>query len=187
MGKFLQLADYNPSLLEDQLCSPFVFSVPLSPLRWKQDLCNVCFHIQLRLQDPSLSDEEKAEWRLKKELHVNEARIQRREMNTTIQAALHSWGGDGLHQEPCLDDVMDDLDVGRRSGKWVRGWKDVIVQCEDFGQDIVLPFFRDARPNRDYYTCNLLLRCFIVADCTNEANTVVQGHAKIMLLLLEFN
>ena len=50
--------------------------------------------------------------------------------------------------------------------------KGVLIQAEDFGGVIPLPFFGFSRPSADYFNSNLLLQNFIQCDISTGTNHV---------------
>ena len=106
------------------------------------------------------------------------ARQQRKAMNSLIRAAALSWEGEDIGEDPCIDDIMDDVDapavgpVGRDESEPPKSRR-ILVQCEDFGQGLPLPYFHKTRPGIDYSTSSLVLNNFVVADVTLGKSQVV--------------
>ncbi|XP_071489968.1 uncharacterized protein [Diadema antillarum] len=88
----------------------------LSPVRWREyvrafkprlrlktastGLCSCCYRIDVELNDPTTSDERKAELRLQKETWLDDAVRQRRDMNTAIAQYQKTWApNDGAIEE----------------------------------------------------------------------------------------
>jgi hypothetical protein len=68
------------------------------------------------------------------ELAAQEARVQRKYMNDYIKAAAEAWGTPDVGEDPCLEDILDDVHAPAAvlAGPADRCWGRVIVQCEDF-------------------------------------------------------
>lgn len=74
------------------------------------DLCNECYTIQLKMKDPDTSVEEKRLLKMKLDLHLDEANIQRRAMNAYVKAVKERAAPSDppLQFEPCFIPAVQD-------------------------------------------------------------------------------
>ena len=74
------------------------------------DLCNECYTLQLKMKDPDTSVEEKRLLKIKLNLHLDEANIQRRAMNAYVTAVKERVAPSDppLQFEPCFIPVVQD-------------------------------------------------------------------------------
>ncbi|XP_041454613.1 uncharacterized protein LOC121407545 [Lytechinus variegatus] len=76
------------------------------------DLCNCCYKIDLELKDPAISDERKAELKLQKETHLEDAITQRRAMNKAVAQYQKAWAPNDHAVEEVLSLVIDPDEPG---------------------------------------------------------------------------
>ena len=78
----------------------------------KTDMCNECFTIKLKLDDPETDAEEKALLRAKLSVHLGESNTQRRAMNAYIHLVKKKLAPNDppLNFEPChIEDLCDEV------------------------------------------------------------------------------
>lgn len=143
--------------------------------RLRQDMCSVCMSLETRMRDPAISMEEREELMAQKTAHYDDAMRQRHAMNEYVRQALQAQGVQCQEVDlPCLPDVMDDVEaphVHLIPAADERGHQ-TIVQCEDFGQGIPLPYYQQTRPGIDFFTSNLIINEFIIANLSQRHGTV---------------
>ena len=78
----------------------------------KTDMCNECFTLNLRMNDPDVNPDEKVQLKEKLSIHIGESSIQRRAMNSYIQLVKDRLvpNDPPLNYEPCsVEDINDDV------------------------------------------------------------------------------
>ena len=78
----------------------------------KTDMCNECFKLKLKLNDPETTELERLELKERLETHIGESSIQRRAMNAYIQFVKDSLAPNDapLRSDPCrFDEINDDV------------------------------------------------------------------------------
>ena len=150
----------------------------LRTTRMASDACDSCVRIEVALQDPDLTPDEKNSLILQKTMHLEGAKDQRRFMNRADMACLQSWTPDELADLKGIDFVPEllDADVDIEDVKVIENegskLRNVVVQCEDFGQSIAMPHYGYKQPGLDYFNSNLMMHEFVVADRVSNTNKV---------------
>jgi hypothetical protein len=152
-------------------------------LRLKQpteDECDTCCAFRTVLKDKSSTEEEKIAATKGLSTHIDFAKEHRRcmqlmklyisERSTEFiegVAMNHGLLLDFIPEfnDENVDDVFKRIDLPSIS-------KPVLLEMQDFGGNLTQPCYAFLRPSIDYYTSNLLLHMFVVADCTNAINKV---------------
>ena len=78
----------------------------------KTDMCNQCYNLNLKMNDPDTSPDEKELLKEKLSIHIGESSIQRRAMNSYIQLVKDKLAPNDppLNVEPCrVEDINDDV------------------------------------------------------------------------------
>ena len=134
------------------------------------DLCNACYKVKCQLKEPGISDARRAELLQEQEVHLEDAKVQRRAMNDSVKQYQQQWG-QTAGQDPCVISLDEEEGEGVSVEEAI---EDVIVMvtCEDYGQAIPLPYYGASRPNSDYFNSNLHLHMFNISNCTIDQNYV---------------
>ncbi|EGZ05292.1 hypothetical protein PHYSODRAFT_386744, partial [Phytophthora sojae] len=127
--------------------------------RTAEDVCDCCVRLDILLQQPDISEEEREVVLLEKRTHLNEAIAQRRFVSNFVKdyTALHA--PQQILPNQVIPHTIDDSTV-------------VQIQAEDYGGGISMPYYALCRPSADYFNCNLMIQNFVIADITNEQNNV---------------
>lgn len=112
----------------------------------KTDMCNECFTIKLKLDDPEINSEEKALLRAKLSVHLGESNTQRRAMNAYIHLVKNKLAPNDppLNFEPChTEDLCDEvlteaLNLNKENPVFAAEYTDLLdeIENENFGVDI---------------------------------------------------
>ena len=148
-------------------------------------MCNCCMRINVELKDPEMSEERKEELNLEKSMHLDEARAQRALMNELIKGYVAQYNKDEefvAKLRPLLlqidDPVSDDLDeeddsaVGPAVAQFKPLSRTILIQYEDFGKGIPLPYFKYEQPGLDYFGSSLIQQLFVIANRINNLTYV---------------
>lgn len=157
--------------------------------RTEEDACDCCVHLDIQLQQIDLSDDERNAIDLKKKMHIDAAIAQRRFVSSFIKTytAIHApeqnlseeiipdtYGDsseDDLNEDQlaCNDGVaMPSDEVDLPPTRHCR----VLIQAEDYGGGISMPYYGHIRPSADYFNINLILQNFVVANISGNTNNV---------------
>ena len=140
----------------------------------KSDACDSCVRIDIALQDPDITSAEIEDLKSQQSMHLEAAKAQRRFMNAAVTASAKSWIDNA---EDCFDGnveiIPEELEI-LDTPPVVAGYmlRNVIVQCEDFGQSIAMPHYGHCQPGLDYFNSNLMMYEFVVSDTISKQNNV---------------
>jgi hypothetical protein len=133
----------------------------------KEDECDACIRLKMQLEDNSLDPEARAAIEEELALHMNAAIEQRRIMQRFIRELVRKHDPD--QQEPELPETAED-EV--RDENEQHGTPTVMVQAEDFGGGLTMPHYGFRRPSADYYSSNLIIQNFVIANINDNVNNV---------------
>ena len=140
--------------------------------RMNTDMCNRCYRIDIALKESSLPDERRAELLQEKEIHIQQAKDQRKAMNDAVEEYKSKFFPNENQIAPCVEDLenvkLEDTDDTNDGNKSYR----VIVQCEDFGQSVPMPSYRAKRPNVNYFHSDLHLHMFNICNLITKQNSI---------------
>ena len=139
-----------------------------------EDVCDACVSIEIKLLSPQLTDAERMELILKKSMHLDAARSQRRRINDFVKVFVHQHDTDQPILYPLSEEILegiyaDNLNV---SDSRTAGIPKVTVQAQDFGGSLTMPHYGYRRPSADYFNSNLIVQNFVVADITGGVNNI---------------
>lgn len=156
--------------------------------RTKEDLCDACTRIEIELLRDNLTEEDRNNLILEKEMHMDAAKIQRQAMNYFIEEFVKNHNEFQILPEeiipeylPEIDETIDadqqeKLNLIDDSVNMNKMTSDqiptVIIQAEDFGGNLNLPFYGFTRPSCDYFSSNLLIHNFVIANINENKNYV---------------
>jgi len=115
------------------------------------------------------NNKERNELVKQKEMHIEEAIVQRRTMQAFIKFVAASSDPNQKLPDSIIADTLDQVEteeIKECMGK-------VLLMFEDFGSNFGLPLFGHEAPSVDYYNSKLSLYCFIQADVTHGTNHVI--------------
>ena len=138
-----------------------------------EDVCDACVTIDIQLLAPDLTDAEIADLTLKKSIHLEAAKSQRRMMNDFVKSFTdaHSPGQSILN--PLPEEIVEDLPVIFDSPDEITlKLPKVTVQAQDFGGSLTMPHYGYRRPSADYFNSNLIIHNFVIADITGGVNNI---------------
>jgi hypothetical protein len=137
--------------------------------RTQQDVCDACIRLNLVLNNPNSTADEKAAAQKELDQHNNAARDQRR----AISDFTRQYAGSLVPGETnfnVLPDYVDDDDSDSGASQGVPD--SILLVAEDFGQGIALPHYGHVRPSCDYFNSNLMLNMYVMADISRNENSV---------------
>ena len=141
----------------------------------REDACDVCVELKTQLLSKDLSKEDRVHIEQALEAHGDHARS----LRATMGDVIVKWGG-ALSEDMTLAlkrgikrfvdiTIDDDQPTDSWTEDFVRG---VVLQCEDFGGNLTLPWFGSVRPGTDYFTSKLAQYIFIVSDLSRNLHHV---------------
>jgi len=147
----------------------------------KEDECDICIRLKTSLLDANIGDEEREALKVEQREHWYAARTQR----VAMKEAINNWARKSLENHPigsiekfdnCLDRLPEFLEDAESSWNDVPSQDDehpyVLLQAEDYGGNLLLPWYGKNRPSKDYYASNLNLYMFVIANFTTGKNHV---------------
>ena len=152
------------------------------------DLCDACTRIDIELLRTDLSDEDRNALFQQKEMHMEAAIIQRQAMSFFIKQYVKNNNSTQILPDHILPEYLPEVEgtteeEDQHERKLVDQSDDeakvtsaeiptVIIQAEDFGGSLNLPFYGFNRPSCDYFNSNLLIHNFIIANINENRNFV---------------
>jgi hypothetical protein len=153
--------------------------------RTAEDVCDCCVRLDILLQQPDITEDEKQTILVEKRTHFDEAIDQRRFVSTFIKDYTSLHAPEQLLPPVVIPDTFDDNgnaeeaehDRGsegdeRLNEDSARQYCRVQIQAEDYGGGISMPHFGHSRPSADYFNSNLIIQNLVVADISNKQNNV---------------
>jgi hypothetical protein len=150
--------------------------------RLREDECTVCLAIDTQLKyNDALTDEERNELKMRREVHWKDARDQRHEMNSVIAEMLKAWNEPPPAEPACLLDANNESEpledgscivTGEGSDRGQACTRLALVMCQDYGQSQTVPAYMLRRPGSNYFSSNLMAHKFVVCDTTQNQNFV---------------
>eukprot|EP01032_Pedospumella_encystans_P014524 gene14524-16672_t len=133
----------------------------------KEDCCDLCVKLTVALDDDKLTELEKQEIRMVLNNHEGNYKAQRTELRRMMATFLGNEVADlSVAVIPMgVDDPVNDVPANPTRPK-------VLLQCEDFGGNLTAPFYIGDKPSMEYYSSNLLLHIFVVANASDNKNHV---------------
>eukprot|EP01032_Pedospumella_encystans_P013339 gene13340-15365_t len=184
-----EMEHWKPMLEDGFACAhrrpPYVYffwpGVKLN--RTTEDDCDGCTRLKVALADPDITDIQKAELKAELEVHLNAAIEQRRLMSCFVKGYVAAIDPAQLFPtEDLLEDTLEDITdrtadrlraLAIDAGERVRTLgATVLVQAEDFGGSIPMPFYGFARAQADYFNSNLMLHPYVTTDMVTNVNHV---------------
>jgi putative component of toxin-antitoxin plasmid stabilization module len=154
------------------------YHIDLAFTRAKEDCCDTCIRLSIAVADPNLADEERNLLVLAQNQHATDARTQR----LALKSAIKQWGSEALktadggmelqHLTDAVENLPDTVEEDFVGGKDELSLPNVRLQCEDFGGNLVLPYFGRTRPGRDFYVSNLSIHNFVISCLSTGQNKV---------------
>ena len=139
----------------------------------KEDECNTCFELKTKLMDKSLDQDQRNEIVRKLDLHVNEAKQQRAEMNSVLRSVCISLSGEELPGYSNILPLYKDSSIEYSDSNELTLVKNgFIVQAEDFGGAIPLPIYQNRRPAASFFASSIMINNFVVACPSINRNFV---------------
>lgn len=146
--------------------------------RSMQDISDSCTRLNLVIQNPKSTEDEKNAAKLELEMHVGAARDQRRAI-TTFTREYAGKLSDVPLPEVLLQDNLDDDEVENKQA--IEGREcEILLIAEDYGQGIPLPYFGFRRPGSDYFNSNLMCNLYIMGDITRHQHNVYLYDERLM-------
>ena len=140
-------------------------------LRLMHVIC--CERLHIRLKEEGISDEESISIELELSIRLETASEQSLAMNSAVASCLKLWNEENAFVEEAERLQFVDLEIGSKIPEdRLRIKHKVVVQCEDFGQSFTMPGYGQVQPNRDYFTSNLIMHNFVVANRSFNHGTV---------------
>jgi hypothetical protein len=155
--------------------------------RAKEDCCDTCIRYETDLKSSTLSNKEKDQLKSSQKLHWNQARIQR----IAMREAINLWGKKRIQEvagilpvdqtniklfnqsvsrlPESIEDQIENISLNEDSELSTKN-PIVLLQAEDFGGNLVLPWFGSTRPSKDYFTSNLNMYFFVITNLSTGIN-----------------
>jgi hypothetical protein len=120
-----------------------------------EDLCDSCVRIEMELKRTDLTDDERTALEEEKNAHLGAAKAQRQAMNDAIKIFARKNGlvSDADLDVPELPLDVDELTVmlmGVHLDEHTPNYmKTVLIQAEDFGGGLTMPWYGKDRPSAD--------------------------------------
>ncbi|KAF1787214.1 hypothetical protein GQ600_27210 [Phytophthora cactorum] len=121
--------------------------------RTAEDVCDCCVRLDVLLQQPDLTEEQKQAVLLEKAIHL----------------CMHLITSPGEN----YPDTFEDTDATAAEVQMTpTRSKPCTNSSRNFGGGISMPHYGHTRPSADYFNSNLIVQNFVVADITNGRNNV---------------
>ena len=141
--------------------------------RSKEDVCDCCVMIAIKLLDPDLSDEDKVSLEAEKAMHLKEAIVQRKAWSNFVKEYLKRVDPNAKLPKNLIPMVIEDDPKAEEEAKQPVDLHGVQLLVDDFGGGLSLPFYGYSRPSSDYFNSNLILHNFISCDITAGVHRVM--------------
>ncbi|OQR86385.1 hypothetical protein ACHHYP_10594 [Achlya hypogyna] len=136
--------------------------------RAAEDVCDSCVRVSILLQQPDLSELDRATLITEQQMH----------MDAAMSFFVHDYVAK-IDTSQCLPatiipdhgDVASEHDTA--GGHALVVAPTVQVQIEDFGGSFSCPYYGAARPSADYYNSNLMMHNFVTTDISRTINKIV--------------
>ena len=136
----------------------------------EEDICDACSKLKAALESKVLSREERLLVKTTLDEHVRISKIQRKSMNSSIEKFGNHFG----LSKPRIDAILSFLPGNYASqdcpeSSVVEG-DEVLMEFQDYGGSAVIPSLERERIAKDYYTSNVNVYIFVVANATLAKN-----------------
>lgn len=135
--------------------------------RTETDVCDSCVRLNIVLDNPLSTEQEKEAAQQELDMHMEAARDQRRAISEFTKKYIRT-----LVEDPIPETIIPDYIDGEEPGDSEAALGDVLVLAEDFGQGVTLPHYGHKRPSADFFNSNLMLNFYVMADITRNEHNV---------------
>ncbi|CAM6105554.1 unnamed protein product [Calypogeia fissa] len=151
--------------------------------RSKEDVCDACVRLDTQLLCADISEELREKLTLEKTMHIEAAIDQWHAMSDFIKLFVKEKNPNQVLPtvllQDCIDSEVHTLDkvLPDKVGALGSDLKKppvptVLIQAEDFGGSLALPYYGFNRPSADYFNSNLILHQFVSANINDDTNRV---------------